>query len=116
MQALAEAYDRYHISDRAGAAIVPVILVDFDMITPDKTQSAIDKNKLRSERAKLRKETKKNEKLFLEIVQGLSKKIRPLGISTQYNKYQILFNILQNIPLASAHTFPSASATFGNTS
>ena len=62
--AIAEACDRYHISDKAGAAFTSAVLIDFVMIMPNKTQSVIDKNKLRRERAKLRNETKKNEKIF----------------------------------------------------
>ena len=69
--ALAETCDRYHISDRASAAIASVVLVDFNMITPDRTQSVIDKNKLRRKRAKLRNETKKNKKVFFEKVNGI---------------------------------------------
>ena len=53
LQALADACDRYHISNKVGTAKACVVLIDFDMITPDKTQSVIDKNKLRRERTKV---------------------------------------------------------------
>ena len=71
MRSLAEACDRYHISDRAGAAIASAVLVDFGMIIPGETQSVIDENKLRRERAKFKNETKKNEKLFFEKIDGI---------------------------------------------
>ena len=53
---------------------------------------------------------------FLDY-QGLSKKYPTFGHKTN-NTINItnLFNLLQNTPLANAHTFPSTSATFGNTS
>ena len=71
LRALAEASDRYHINGGAGAAIAAAVLVEFDMIAPDKTQSVIDKIYLRKERAKLRNETKKNKKRFFEKVDGI---------------------------------------------
>ena len=48
-----------------------MVLVDFGMITPDKAQSVIEKNKLRREKAKLRNESKKNKKLFFEKVESI---------------------------------------------
>ena len=63
MQALAEA------CDRASAAIASAVVVDFSMITSDKTQNVIDKDKLRRERAKSRNETKKMG-YFFEKVDG----------------------------------------------
>ncbi|KAB7502796.1 hypothetical protein Anas_10015 [Armadillidium nasatum] len=40
LRTLAEACDRYQISDRAGAAIASSVLVDFGLITRDKMQNA----------------------------------------------------------------------------
>ena len=68
---LAEMCDRYQISDRAGAAIASATLVDLGVITQDKMQHFIDKNKLRREKAKSREEAQKEEKIMFGKVTGI---------------------------------------------
>ena len=68
---LAMTCERFHVSDRIGAAIASAVLVDYGLITSDQRQNVIDKNKLRAEIAKLRKKIKEEEKLQFEQVNGI---------------------------------------------
>ncbi|KAB7504140.1 hypothetical protein Anas_12113 [Armadillidium nasatum] len=90
LRTLAEACDRYQISDRAGAAIASSVLVDFGLITRDKMQNVIDKNKLRRERNKLRKERQKEEKNWFGNITGIGfdgRRDATLQISELNGKY-----------------------------
>ncbi|KAI6659504.1 hypothetical protein LOD99_10752, partial [Oopsacas minuta] len=49
-------WDRYQISDRAGAAIAYAVLQDYGVITPEEDSQIIDRNKLRRSRFSVRKE------------------------------------------------------------
>ena len=60
---LAMTCERFHVSDRVGAAIASAVLVDYGIITADRRQNVIDKTKLRAEIGKLQKKTKEEEKL-----------------------------------------------------
>ena len=68
---LAMTCERFHVSDRVGAAIASAVLVDYGIITADRRQNVIDKNKLRAEIGKLRKKTKEEEKLQFKQVNGI---------------------------------------------
>ena len=63
---LAMTCERFHVSDRIGAAIASAVLVDYGLITSNQRQNVIDKNKLRAEITKLRKKVKEEEKLQFE--------------------------------------------------
>ncbi|KAL7631030.1 UNVERIFIED_CONTAM: hypothetical protein RMT77_018684 [Armadillidium vulgare] len=90
LRTLAEACDRYQISDSAGAAIASSVLVDFGLITRDKMQNVIDKNKLRRERNKLRKERQKEEENWFGNITGIGfdgRRDATLQISELNGKY-----------------------------
>ena len=67
----AMACERFHGSDRVGAAIASAALVDYGIITADQRQNVIDKNKLRAEIEKLRKKIKEEEITQLRRLMGL---------------------------------------------
>ena len=68
---LAMTCERFHVSDRVGAAIASAVLVDYGIITSEQRQNVIDKNKLQSEIVKLRKNSMKEEKTQFEKVCGI---------------------------------------------
>ena len=53
---LAEACDRYNVSNTAGAAIATATLIDYGVISTDETSLVIDRSKLWRHREKLRKQ------------------------------------------------------------
>ena len=57
---LAMEVDRYGISDRAAAAIATAVLVDLGLVTEDDHSKVIDKNKIKRERRKARKNFQSN--------------------------------------------------------
>ena len=52
--------DRYHTSDRAGAAIVSSLLVDIGIVTSDNRKDIIDRYKIRRMRDRTRNQFKPN--------------------------------------------------------
>lgn len=63
--------DRYRISDRATAAIASCVLKDVGLISEENLSLIIDKNKIRREKIKSRKEVQENEKLVDVRVKGI---------------------------------------------
>ena len=72
MKLFAQTCDRFQIFDRAAAALSSALLLDFEMVTPDKTQLLIDKNNVRCERSKQRKALQSSDcALASQSMQGL---------------------------------------------
>ena len=63
---LAQYYDRYSKSDRAGAALASNVLMDHGIIEPNDTEFEIDERKLQRKRMRLREEIR-NEELFGKV-------------------------------------------------
>ena len=55
LSTLTMACERFHVSDKIGAAIASAVLVDYGLITSDQRRNVIDKNKLKAEITKFRK-------------------------------------------------------------
>ena len=61
LRAPPKACDRFQVRDGAGVAIASAVLTYFSIVTSDKTQHIIYKNKVRRERAKLKGKLRKRE-------------------------------------------------------
>ena len=71
---LAREADRYGVSNRAAASLATAVLVDFGIVTNADRSKVIDKNKLRRERIKLRKQFQENARFSCELL-GICKYI-----------------------------------------
>ena len=68
---LARACEKYHLSDRAGAAVASSVLQDVGMIDEANNSFVIDRSKLRRERERCRKEIQQKEVENFKFIDGL---------------------------------------------
>ena len=72
LKLFAQTCDRFQIPDRAALALSSALLHDLEIVTPEKTQMLIDKNKVRRERFKQRKALQSSDcALASKSMQGL---------------------------------------------
>ena len=71
LKELAMACERHEVSDRAGAAIAPVILKAFGIVTKEDKRYVVDRSKLQRERQKCREEIESKEQELFELVDSI---------------------------------------------